>query len=545
MKPKVFVGSSSEQLKIAEVIEVELAKVAEVTSWTQAFTPGQPTFSDLISLKDKFDFAIIVFSPDDIVESRSIRRAAPRDNLVFELGLFLGSLGDSRVLAVFDKSQDTKIMSDYFGVNVLKYDLAREDGDIAKALRPTCIQIKQRLEEVGPRLKADSRREFLFPGEMIGLSKIYDSMASAEADILQDLENDPGPIRLFFHIASKNLGLKGSLFDHVDSIAQSGEVDVRIMHASLESPLFSRDRLVSLSKDPERVLSSLQYVENSLSHLEELAGASFRRRTHKYPFIWRMYGLSRKLYLMPYFSSKDATETSPVLCFEKRERSLFNTFADWFDNVWHLSTPHRVSLTEIISKASPAGSAIIAKWNGLHVFGIPRRDLKRSKDVSRFYGLGGKRLGPDESFEDCALREVREETSGNPCKLITSSATHYLRADGELTTIELVGMHTRPRLILEKQKHSGWGSMRVEDDKYYLVAFDAEFESEPQPSNEIGVILFATDNLLQEFGKVGQMPLSAIAAHGGKFLTAPDLEVSTDTFIRPHGSAEYLTRMFS
>ena len=106
-------------------------------------------------------------------------------------------------------------------------------------------------------------------------------------------------------------------------------------------------------------------------------------------------------------------------------------------------------------------------------------------------------------------------------------------------------MHPRPRLVLEKQNHSGWGSMKVEDDKYFLVAFDAEFESEPQPSNEIGVILFLTDDLLQEFGKVGQMSLAEVTGYGGKLSIAPDLEISTDTLIRPHGSAEYLIRMFS
>src|SRR5262249_33305275 len=153
---------------------------------------------------------------------------------------------------------------------------------------------------------------------------------------------DPGPIRLFFQIASRSVGIKGTLFDVVDAISQAGRVDLRILHASQDSPLFARDRLLAIGKRPDLVLSSLAYVNKSLRELEAMAASSLRRRTHDQPFLWRMYGLSERLYFMPYFSDSDAGKSSPVLVFGKGDRSLYQTFVSWFDYVWEKAAPRRV-----------------------------------------------------------------------------------------------------------------------------------------------------------------------------------------------------------
>ena len=42
---------------------------------------------------DRFDFAILVLTADDLVASRDVLSTAPRDNVLFELGLFMGGLG--------------------------------------------------------------------------------------------------------------------------------------------------------------------------------------------------------------------------------------------------------------------------------------------------------------------------------------------------------------------------------------------------------------------------------------------------------------------
>lgn len=96
-RPAIFIGSSSEGLKIAKGIQAELSQVAEVTVWSQGVF--QPTYGYLESLTkalEAADFAVLVLTPDDFTESRGDSAPSPRDNVVFELGLFLGRLGRER-----------------------------------------------------------------------------------------------------------------------------------------------------------------------------------------------------------------------------------------------------------------------------------------------------------------------------------------------------------------------------------------------------------------------------------------------------------------
>jgi predicted nucleotide-binding protein len=98
-RPSVFVGSSSEGLDIAREIELQLLAVADVNLWTNGiFVLGEGILESLVNALDKFDFAIMVLSPDDLLETRGQNFASPRDNVLFELGLFMGRLGRRRTL---------------------------------------------------------------------------------------------------------------------------------------------------------------------------------------------------------------------------------------------------------------------------------------------------------------------------------------------------------------------------------------------------------------------------------------------------------------
>jgi len=216
VKPVVFVGSSSEHRSIAEAVTVNLDPVAEIRDWKHAFRPGQPTFSDLMEIKDRVDSAVMILTAADLLISRSKTYAAPRDNLIFELGLFLGSLGSERVFVLLDENIDTKLMSDYDGVSVIPYNPICSDNNIMQALNPACVRIKQEINRLCSRSDNQNTKSILFPGELIGLETTYDNMIAAEPFLLQDIKSNSGPIRLFFHIASQNTGLSGSLFDIID-----------------------------------------------------------------------------------------------------------------------------------------------------------------------------------------------------------------------------------------------------------------------------------------------------------------------------------------
>lgn len=150
--PFMFVACASESLPIAKALQsyfVEKEVVAEV--WTDnVFKPSQGTMESLEGKLATADFAVAVFSADDRIESRGVEKVAPRDNTVFELGLFAGAIGRERSFFAVQKGADIKVPSDLAGISSLRYDLPKEKGeepDIAEA----CSEIFERISALGPR----------------------------------------------------------------------------------------------------------------------------------------------------------------------------------------------------------------------------------------------------------------------------------------------------------------------------------------------------------------------------------------------------------
>src|SRR5262245_20378197 len=84
--PSVFVGSSSEGEEVARAIEYNLRNDAEITVWHNGvFGLNLGYLESLVTALERFDYAILVLTPDDLVSSRDSLRQAPRDNVMFEL----------------------------------------------------------------------------------------------------------------------------------------------------------------------------------------------------------------------------------------------------------------------------------------------------------------------------------------------------------------------------------------------------------------------------------------------------------------------------
>jgi len=140
-RPSVFIGSSVEGLEIVDAILILLEHSCEVVSWTTIFDPGEFTLECLESRLDDFDFAILVMTADDVVESRGSRSSAPRDNLLVELGLFLGRLGRHRTIIVSDRTADLRLPSDLAGLTQATY-LPPTSGTYRSALGAACVRIR-------------------------------------------------------------------------------------------------------------------------------------------------------------------------------------------------------------------------------------------------------------------------------------------------------------------------------------------------------------------------------------------------------------------
>src|SRR5437773_7683360 len=107
MKPRIFIGSSGEGKAIADAIQVNLSRYAYPIVWDQnIFLPASYTLESLLKAVEGHDFAILVFSPDDVLSIREATAAVPRVNVVFEAALFTGGHGRDRCFLA-DARSDT------------------------------------------------------------------------------------------------------------------------------------------------------------------------------------------------------------------------------------------------------------------------------------------------------------------------------------------------------------------------------------------------------------------------------------------------------
>jgi len=121
----LFVGSSSESWPIVESFKELLnPDEVEVADWRakNVFLPSQHAMESLLNAVNRSDFALFVFGPDDKTVSRSVHYDAVRDNVVFEMGLFIGRLGRERVFMTKQRDIDLKIPSDLFGIEPIQFE---------------------------------------------------------------------------------------------------------------------------------------------------------------------------------------------------------------------------------------------------------------------------------------------------------------------------------------------------------------------------------------------------------------------------------------
>src|SRR5262245_41269623 len=121
-RPRIFLGSSGKQEKLLKSITRGLEDVAVVEPWTTVFNPGRSTLEQLVELSQQVDFAAFVFAQDDwtSADASESGEASPRDNVVFEAGLFGGALGMRRTFILH--AHGAKLPTDLPGLPTVRYD---------------------------------------------------------------------------------------------------------------------------------------------------------------------------------------------------------------------------------------------------------------------------------------------------------------------------------------------------------------------------------------------------------------------------------------
>lgn len=149
-KPRLFIASSAESLSIADAVNVNLDHDFEVTIWKNGtFKLSSNTIDDLISKSSSVDFALFIFSLDDIVTIREKTEHVVRDNVLFELGLFVGAIGKERSFILKPRNVEMHLPTDLLGLTLADFDGNRSDGDLVSATNRACSLIKNEVERLG------------------------------------------------------------------------------------------------------------------------------------------------------------------------------------------------------------------------------------------------------------------------------------------------------------------------------------------------------------------------------------------------------------
>ncbi len=149
-KPKLFVGSASETLRLAHAVQSNLEYAAVVEVWDQAFEPTKYVLSQLLDHVSNCDFGAFVFSPTDVVVLRKRKWAAVRDNVLFELGLFIGRLGIARNFIIVPRGcENLRLPTDLLGLLPLTYDPDTLNENARVCLGAACNAISEAIEKQG------------------------------------------------------------------------------------------------------------------------------------------------------------------------------------------------------------------------------------------------------------------------------------------------------------------------------------------------------------------------------------------------------------
>ena len=110
-----------------------------------------PTLESLEEQLDECDFAIAIAQPDDSVTMREETKNTPRDNVIFELGLFVGRLGRARTFLLEPRGDEVHLPSDLKGLTTIGYRLTKSEDQLPSSLSPACNQLRTIFNKLGPK----------------------------------------------------------------------------------------------------------------------------------------------------------------------------------------------------------------------------------------------------------------------------------------------------------------------------------------------------------------------------------------------------------
>lgn len=143
----VFIASSTEGIPVAEAVNIKLENELKVKQWDNAFDLSSLTINRLIEMSKEYDYGVFVFHKDDTAIIKGKDYNVVRDNVLFELGLFIGALGLENCFVLIPKSVENnfRLPTDLSGITLSFYD--DQENEIIDAVTTSCAKIKNQIRK--------------------------------------------------------------------------------------------------------------------------------------------------------------------------------------------------------------------------------------------------------------------------------------------------------------------------------------------------------------------------------------------------------------
>lgn len=146
MKSRIFIGSSKEGLPVAQYVKSFFSRDYDCFLWTDdVFKENDSFMETLLREASLFDFAFMIFSKDDLADVRGELFETPRDNVLFEFGLFIGRVGVDRAFVI--RENGVKMPSDLFGITQTEYSKKDDNSLDVAALEISLAKLKNIVDE--------------------------------------------------------------------------------------------------------------------------------------------------------------------------------------------------------------------------------------------------------------------------------------------------------------------------------------------------------------------------------------------------------------
>jgi len=311
VRPAAFIASSTEGLEIAYALQQNLDRDLEATVWPQGvFRPGSIILDDVDEVVAKSDFGLFVFHPDDVVLMRGSELSSVRDNVILELGIFIGRLGRNRNFIVKPSGQALRVPTDLLGVNTAEYDAERSDGNWLAATGPTASAIRQQVRRLG------AKRDRKYEGTSTARIKhweVYDLTDSQQAaDYYQTLSRTIRDAkhkiyrsgRGFAEIGPEQESQIRSLIEAERTALQNGVKVARIQTSRRASALWAEQYAALVEEFPRQLMVWADYSDPPLVNvavvdpsIEDQAMVQLLFESHEFVITAERYKAATAIFL--------------------------------------------------------------------------------------------------------------------------------------------------------------------------------------------------------------------------------------------------------